>query len=193
MMTFITTKSALAGLAWQTGCRYGEGHPEKGLNSTLPECAFCSNKCRHPVCQASPAGARCRAGGDVCPGGGNSGQPFFTRRLVVVAGGDFRHRDKHRRQPDNARQPGSPGKLDAGTVRVILRNHFLPGGWWLLLVGWAFIWPHFAWQLSCRAASPHQQEIFNRDKHRRQPDNARQPGSPGKLDAGTVRVILRKG
>jgi diguanylate cyclase len=31
----------------------------------------------------------------------------------------------------------------------------------LILVGWAFVWPHFAWQLSCRAASPHQQEIFN--------------------------------
>ena len=30
-----------------------------------------------------------------------------------------------------------------------------------LLVGWAFVWPHFARQLSCRAASPHQQEEFN--------------------------------
>ncbi|MBE4812168.1 MULTISPECIES: diguanylate cyclase AdrA [Enterobacter] len=46
-------------------------------------------------------------------------------------------------------------------VAEILVSHFLPGSWWLLLVGWAFIWPHFAWQLSCRAASPHQQEIFN--------------------------------
>jgi hypothetical protein len=46
-------------------------------------------------------------------------------------------------------------------VAGMLVTHFLPGGWWLLLVGWAFVWPHFAWQLSCRAASPHQQEIFN--------------------------------
>ena len=44
---FIRSLRAPAGLAWQTGCRYGEGHPEKGLNSTLPECAFCSNKCHH--------------------------------------------------------------------------------------------------------------------------------------------------
>ena len=46
-------------------------------------------------------------------------------------------------------------------VAGMLVTHFLPGGWWLLLVGWAFVWPHFAWQLSCRAASPHQQEEFN--------------------------------
>ncbi|GJK28248.1 diguanylate cyclase AdrA [Enterobacter asburiae] len=46
-------------------------------------------------------------------------------------------------------------------VAGMLVTHFLPGGWWLLLVGWSFVWPHFAWQLSCRAASPHQQEIFN--------------------------------
>ncbi|HDW1092698.1 TPA: diguanylate cyclase AdrA [Enterobacter kobei] len=46
-------------------------------------------------------------------------------------------------------------------VAGMLVIHFLPGGWWLILVGWAFVWPHFAWQLSCRAASPHQQEIFN--------------------------------
>ena len=46
-------------------------------------------------------------------------------------------------------------------VAGMLVTHFLPGGWWLLLVGWAFVWPHFAWQLSCRAASPHQQEVFN--------------------------------
>ncbi len=37
------------------------------------------------------------------------------------------------------------------------------------------------------------QDPRNGEKHRRQPDNARQPNSPGKLDAGTVRVILRKG
>lgn len=46
-------------------------------------------------------------------------------------------------------------------VAGILVTHFLAGGWWLLLVGWAFIWPHLAWQLSCRASSPHHQEIFN--------------------------------
>jgi hypothetical protein len=32
--------TARARLAGQTECRRGEGHPEKGLNSTLPECAF---------------------------------------------------------------------------------------------------------------------------------------------------------
>jgi diguanylate cyclase len=30
-------------------------------------------------------------------------------------------------------------------------NPFLSGGWWLLLVGWAFVWPHLAWQLACRS------------------------------------------
>lgn len=36
-----------------------------------------------------------------------------------------------------------------------------PGGWWLLLVGWAFIWPHLAWQLACRSADPRSSEMYN--------------------------------
>ncbi|MEB6380578.1 diguanylate cyclase AdrA [Leclercia adecarboxylata] len=35
------------------------------------------------------------------------------------------------------------------------------GVWWLLLVGWAFVWPHLAWQLAVRAADPLQNEMFN--------------------------------
>lgn len=36
-----------------------------------------------------------------------------------------------------------------------------PGGWWLLLVGWAFVWPHLAWQLAYRAADPRVSEMNN--------------------------------
>lgn len=33
------------------------------------------------------------------------------------------------------------------------------GEWWLLLVGWCFIWPHLAWQLAYRSADPRQSEM----------------------------------
>lgn len=46
-------------------------------------------------------------------------------------------------------------------IASVLVTHFLPGSWWLLLVGWAFVWPHLAWQLACRSAHPHDRECFN--------------------------------
>ncbi|MEZ6875591.1 diguanylate cyclase AdrA [Enterobacter sp. KBR-315C3_2022] len=46
-------------------------------------------------------------------------------------------------------------------VSSALVTHSLSGGWWLLLVGWAFVWPHLAWQQACRADDPHDREIFN--------------------------------
>jgi len=46
-------------------------------------------------------------------------------------------------------------------VSSALVTHSLSGGWWLLLVGWAFVWPHLAWQLACRADDPHDREILN--------------------------------
>lgn len=36
-----------------------------------------------------------------------------------------------------------------------------PGEWWLILVGWAFVWPHLAWQRACRSADPRGSEILN--------------------------------
>lgn len=44
-------------------------------------------------------------------------------------------------------------------IAGMLVTHFHSGGWWLALVGWAFVWPHLAWQLSCRSPAPHQSEI----------------------------------
>ena len=35
------------------------------------------------------------------------------------------------------------------------------GVWWLLLVGWAFVWPHLAWQLASRSADPRSNELYN--------------------------------
>ena len=32
--------------------------------------------------------------------------------------------------------------------------HPPPGWWWLVLVGWAFVWPHLAWQIASRAVDP---------------------------------------
>lgn len=46
-------------------------------------------------------------------------------------------------------------------IAGVLVTHFLPGGWWLLLVGWAFVWPHLAWQFACRAAEPYRRELTN--------------------------------
>lgn len=46
-------------------------------------------------------------------------------------------------------------------IASVLVTHFLPGGWWLLLVGWAFVWPHLAWQLACRSPKPFSREIVN--------------------------------
>ncbi|MGV4277003.1 diguanylate cyclase AdrA [Citrobacter farmeri] len=35
------------------------------------------------------------------------------------------------------------------------------GVWWLLLVGWAFVWPHLAWQIASRAVDPLSREFVN--------------------------------
>ncbi|EKJ8217118.1 diguanylate cyclase AdrA [Citrobacter sedlakii] len=35
------------------------------------------------------------------------------------------------------------------------------GGWWLALVGWAFVWPHLAWQIASRASDPLHREFSN--------------------------------
>ncbi|EGT3572288.1 diguanylate cyclase AdrA [Citrobacter amalonaticus] len=35
------------------------------------------------------------------------------------------------------------------------------GVWWLLLVGWAFVWPHLAWQIASRAVDPRSRECAN--------------------------------
>ena len=43
----------------------------------------------------------------------------------------------------------------------VLVSQFLSGVWWLLLVGWVFVWPHLAWQLAFRSAEPNSSEIVN--------------------------------
>lgn len=43
----------------------------------------------------------------------------------------------------------------------VLVSQFFSGGWWLFLLGWAFVWPHLAWQLAFRAADPFSSEIVN--------------------------------
>ena len=35
------------------------------------------------------------------------------------------------------------------------------GVWWLLRVGWAFVWPHLAWQIASRAVDPLSREFAN--------------------------------
>ena len=37
----------------------------------------------------------------------------------------------------------------------------IAGWWWLILVGWSFVWPHLAWQMSSRAMDPLNREIYN--------------------------------
>ena len=43
----------------------------------------------------------------------------------------------------------------------VLVSLLLSGVWWLLLVGWVFVWPHLAWQLAFRSTCPHSGEIVN--------------------------------
>ncbi|ECO2986719.1 TPA: diguanylate cyclase AdrA [Salmonella enterica subsp. enterica serovar Salford] len=46
-------------------------------------------------------------------------------------------------------------------VAAVLVSQPVFGGWWLLLVGWSFVWPHLAWQWSAKALDPLRQEIYN--------------------------------
>lgn len=46
-------------------------------------------------------------------------------------------------------------------VAAVLVTQPVFGGWWLLLVGWSFVWPHLAWQWSAKALDPLSQEIYN--------------------------------
>ncbi|CBG87210.1 diguanylate cyclase AdrA [Citrobacter rodentium] len=46
-------------------------------------------------------------------------------------------------------------------IAAALVTHPVAGGWWLLLVGWAFVWPHLAWQIASRAIDPRGQEFNN--------------------------------
>lgn len=46
-------------------------------------------------------------------------------------------------------------------IAAVLVSQPVSGGWWLLLVGWAFVWPHLAWQLAAKALDPLSREIYN--------------------------------
>ncbi len=46
-------------------------------------------------------------------------------------------------------------------IAGVLVTQPVAGGWWLLLVGWAFVWPHLAWQLASRSADPRSNEFYN--------------------------------
>lgn len=46
-------------------------------------------------------------------------------------------------------------------IASTLVSHPSLGWWWLLLVGWAFVWPHLAWQIASRAVDPLSREIYN--------------------------------
>ncbi len=46
-------------------------------------------------------------------------------------------------------------------IASTLVSHPSPGWWWLLLVGWAFVWPHLARQIASRAVDPLSREIYN--------------------------------
>ncbi|MCZ0427438.1 MASE2 domain-containing protein, partial [Escherichia coli] len=45
-------------------------------------------------------------------------------------------------------------------IASTLVSHPPPGWWWLVLVGWAFVWPHLAWQIASRAVDPLSREIY---------------------------------
>ncbi|WP_407643535.1 diguanylate cyclase AdrA [Buttiauxella massiliensis] len=73
--------------------------------------------------------------------------------------------DKHRSARRFARRLYIPRIIGLATgffcVSSVLVMQPVSGWWWLLLVAYSFIWPHFAWQTADRASDPARAEIRN--------------------------------
>lgn len=73
--------------------------------------------------------------------------------------------DRHRSARRFARRLYIPRIIGLATgffcISSVLVMQPVSGWWWLLLVAYGFIWPHFAWQTADRASDPARAEIRN--------------------------------
>lgn len=91
---------------------------------------------------------------------------FYQKQVVQNEAFISLHRNDHQRSGLRfARRIRLPRAVGFGgmffPVASVLVSQPITGGWWLLLVGWAFVWPHLAWQLASKADDPLHGEYTN--------------------------------
>lgn len=89
----------------------------------------------------------------------------YYKKTAALDEGPFTspHNDLQRSGLRFARRVRAPRAVALGgmffPVAATLVSHPVAGGWWLVLVGWAFVWPHLAWQLASKATDPRSREF----------------------------------
>lgn len=83
----------------------------------------------------------------------------------IMDSSTYLNEDRHRSGRRFARRVYIPRIIGLATgffcVSSVLVMQPVSGGWWLLLVAYGFIWPHFAWQTADRSSDPARAEIRN--------------------------------
>ncbi len=91
---------------------------------------------------------------------------FYQKQVVPNEAFLSLHQNDHQRSGLRfARRIRLPRAVGLGgmffPIASVLVSQPITGGWWLLLVGWAFVWPHLAWQLAGKADDPMHSEFTN--------------------------------
>ncbi|HGY3716468.1 diguanylate cyclase AdrA [Citrobacter sp. Res13-Sevr-PEB04-36] len=91
---------------------------------------------------------------------------FYQKKVVPSEAFLSLHQNDHQRSGLRfARRIRLPRAVGLGgmffPIASVLVSQPITGGWWLLLVGWAFVWPHLAWQLAGKADDPMHSEFTN--------------------------------
>ncbi|MDN4382296.1 diguanylate cyclase AdrA [Citrobacter portucalensis] len=91
---------------------------------------------------------------------------FYQKKVVPNEAFILLHQNDHQRSGLRfARRIRLPRAVGLGgmffPIASVLVSQPITGGWWLLLVGWAFVWPHLAWQLASKAIDPLHSEYTN--------------------------------
>lgn len=83
----------------------------------------------------------------------------------IMDSSTYLNEDRHRSGRRFARRLYIPRIIGLATgffcVSSVLVMQPVSGWWWLLLVAYGFIWPHFAWQTADRSSNPARAEIRN--------------------------------
>ncbi|MFS9435557.1 diguanylate cyclase AdrA [Citrobacter sp. C348] len=93
-------------------------------------------------------------------------ESFYQKKVVPNEAVLSLHQNDHQRSGLRfARRIRLPRAVGLGgmffPIASVLVSQPITGGWWLLLVGWAFVWPHLAWQLAGKADDPMHSEFTN--------------------------------
>ena len=91
---------------------------------------------------------------------------FYQKKVVPNEAFLSLHQNDHQRSGLRfARRIRLPRAVGLGgmffPIASVLVAQPITGGWWLLLVGWAFVWPHLAWQWASKADDPLHSEFTN--------------------------------